>query len=62
MDFIKPLLTSYERPSEINIFDALPATSTGEILKYKLAVSLYAEADASASARPGQCRGQQIRP
>jgi long-chain acyl-CoA synthetase len=30
------LLTSYKRPSEILILDALPAASTGKILKHKL--------------------------
>jgi long-chain acyl-CoA synthetase len=29
-------LTSYKRPSEIVILDALPAASTGKILKHKL--------------------------
>jgi long-chain acyl-CoA synthetase len=33
-------LTSYKRPSEIVVLDALPATSTGKILKHKLAESL----------------------
>jgi long-chain acyl-CoA synthetase len=35
-----PQLTSYKRPSEIIVLDALPATSTGKILKHKLAESL----------------------
>jgi acyl-CoA synthetase (AMP-forming)/AMP-acid ligase II len=30
------LLTSYKRPSEIRILDALPAASTGKILKHRL--------------------------
>ena len=30
------LLTSYKRPSEILVLDALPAASTGKILKHKL--------------------------
>jgi acyl-CoA synthetase (AMP-forming)/AMP-acid ligase II len=30
------LLTSYKRPSEIHILDALPAASTGKIIKHKL--------------------------
>jgi len=42
-----PQLTSYKRPSEIIIVDALPATSTGKILKHKLAESLR-------DAAPGQ--------
>jgi acyl-CoA synthetase (AMP-forming)/AMP-acid ligase II len=33
-------LTSYKRPSEIVVLEALPATSTGKILKHKLAESL----------------------
>jgi long-chain acyl-CoA synthetase len=33
-------LTSYKRPSEIVVLDALPATSTGKILKHRLAESL----------------------
>ncbi|SDO69884.1 class I adenylate-forming enzyme family protein [Afipia sp. GAS231] len=37
---IAPLLTSYKRPSEIILMDALPATSTGKLLKHKLAESL----------------------
>jgi long-chain acyl-CoA synthetase len=31
------LLTPYKRPSEINVVDALPAASTGKILKHRLA-------------------------
>ena len=41
MAFINPQLTSYKRPSEIIVLDALPATSTGKILKLKLAESLH---------------------
>jgi long-chain acyl-CoA synthetase len=37
---VAPQLTSYKRPSEIVLLDALPATSTGKILKHKLAESL----------------------
>jgi len=40
MAHIAPQLTSYKRPSEIILIDALPATSTGKILKHKLAESL----------------------
>jgi acyl-CoA synthetase (AMP-forming)/AMP-acid ligase II len=40
MAFIAPQLTSYKRPSEIVVLAALPATSTGKILKHKLAESL----------------------
>jgi len=35
-----PQLTSYKRPSEIILMDALPATSTGKLLKHKLAETL----------------------
>jgi acyl-CoA synthetase (AMP-forming)/AMP-acid ligase II len=35
-----PQLTSYKRPSEIIVLDASPATSTGKILKHKLAECL----------------------
>jgi acyl-CoA synthetase (AMP-forming)/AMP-acid ligase II len=31
------LLTPYKRPSEIIVLDALPAASTGKILKHRLA-------------------------
>jgi long-chain acyl-CoA synthetase len=40
MAHIAPLLTSYKRPSEIILMDTLPATSTGKLLKHKLAESL----------------------
>jgi long-chain acyl-CoA synthetase len=40
MAHIAPQLTSYKRPSEIVLMDALPATSTGKLLKHKLAESL----------------------
>jgi acyl-CoA synthetase (AMP-forming)/AMP-acid ligase II len=43
MAFINPQLTSYKRPSEIIVLDVLPATSTGKILKHKLAESLRSE-------------------
>jgi long-chain acyl-CoA synthetase len=42
MAHVAPQLTSYKRPSEIIVVDALPATSTGKILKHKLAESLRA--------------------
>jgi long-chain acyl-CoA synthetase len=42
MAHIAPQLTSYKRPSEIIVLDALPATSTGKILKHKLAETLRA--------------------
>ena len=47
--FINPQLTSYKRPSAIIVLDALPATSTGKILKHKLAESLR---DAAAKTEP----------
>ena len=40
---VVPQLTSYKRPSEIILLDALPATSTGKILKHKLADSLRSQ-------------------
>lgn len=40
MAYVAPQLTSYKRPSEIILMDALPATSTGKLLKHKLAESL----------------------
>ncbi len=46
MAFVKPQLTSYKRPSEIIVLDALPATSTGKILKHKLAESLHGRMNA----------------
>ena len=42
MTFVNGQLTSYKRPSQIVVLDALPATSTGKILKHKLAESLRA--------------------
>ena len=36
---VAPQLTSYKRPSEIILLDALPVTSSGKILKHKLADS-----------------------
>jgi acyl-CoA synthetase (AMP-forming)/AMP-acid ligase II len=40
MAHVAPQLTSYKRPSEIVLMDTLPATSTGKLLKHKLAESL----------------------
>jgi long-chain acyl-CoA synthetase len=40
MAHVAPQLTAYKRPSEIILMDALPATSTGKLLKHKLAESL----------------------
>lgn len=40
MTYVHGQLTSYKRPSQIVVLDALPATSTGKILKHKLAESL----------------------
>jgi acyl-CoA synthetase (AMP-forming)/AMP-acid ligase II len=39
-------ITSYKRPSEIIVLDALPATSTGKILKHQLAERVRAPQDA----------------
>jgi acyl-CoA synthetase (AMP-forming)/AMP-acid ligase II len=43
MAHVAPQLTSYKRPSEIIVLEALPATSTGKILKHKLAETLRAD-------------------
>src|SRR5215208_5923536 len=43
MSFMRSQLTSYKRPCKIIVLDALPATSTGKILKHKLAESLRDE-------------------
>jgi long-chain acyl-CoA synthetase len=43
MAHVSPQLTAYKRPSEIIVLPALPATSTGKILKHKLAESLRAQ-------------------
>jgi len=42
MAHVAPQLTAYKRPSEIIVLAALPATSTGKILKHKLAETLRA--------------------
>jgi long-chain acyl-CoA synthetase len=44
MAHVAPQLTSYKRPAEIILMDALPATSTGKILKHKLAESVRSQA------------------
>jgi long-chain acyl-CoA synthetase len=54
MSFIRFQLTSYKRPSKIIILDALPATSTGKILKHKLAESLRGGGGDPAPARPAE--------
>jgi acyl-CoA synthetase (AMP-forming)/AMP-acid ligase II len=59
MSFIRSQLTSYKRPSEIVILDALPATSTGKILKHKLAESLR-EGDAAPPAQTPEFRRQHV--
>jgi acyl-CoA synthetase (AMP-forming)/AMP-acid ligase II len=59
MSFIRLQLTSYKRPSEIVILDALPATSTGKILKHKLAESLRGEGECP-PAQTAEFRRQQI--
>jgi acyl-CoA synthetase (AMP-forming)/AMP-acid ligase II len=42
MAHVAPQLTSYKRPSQIIVLDVMPATSTGKILKHKLAETLRA--------------------
>ncbi len=44
-------LTSYKRPSEIVILDALPAASTGKILKHKLKETAIARGASATSRR-----------
>jgi acyl-CoA synthetase (AMP-forming)/AMP-acid ligase II len=56
MNFIRFQLTSYKRPSEIIILDALPATSTGKILKHKLAESLRGEGGKTPPAQTAELR------
>jgi long-chain acyl-CoA synthetase len=57
MSFMRSQLTSYKRPSKIIILDGLPATSTGKILKHKLAEALCGEAP---PAQAAPLRRQQI--
>lgn len=47
--FLKHQLTAYKRPSEIILLDALPASSTGKILKHQLAQSLRSQQKMSAA-------------
>jgi len=54
MSFIRFQLTSYKRPSKIVILDALPAASTGKILKHKLAESLRVEGSDAPPARTAE--------
>lgn len=54
MSFVRFQLTSYKRPSKIIILDALPATSTGKILKHKLAESLRGEGGENPSGADGR--------
>jgi acyl-CoA synthetase (AMP-forming)/AMP-acid ligase II len=42
-DYIRDQLAPYKRPSEIIVLNALPASSTGKILKHQLAQSLKAQ-------------------
>jgi acyl-CoA synthetase (AMP-forming)/AMP-acid ligase II len=42
-DYIRDQLAPYKRPSKIVVLDALPATSTGKILKHQLAQSLIVQ-------------------
>src|SRR5437763_10550267 len=57
LSFVRFQLTSYKRPSKIIVLEALPATSTGKILKHKLAESLCGEAP---PAQAAPLRRQQI--
>lgn len=43
MAHVAPQLASYKRPSEIILLETLPATSTGKILKHKLAESVRSQ-------------------
>ena len=52
MSFIRSQLTSYKRPSKIIVLDALPATSTGKILKHELAESSWRVAKPLRRRRP----------
>ncbi|WP_436215851.1 class I adenylate-forming enzyme family protein [Bradyrhizobium sp. LjRoot220] len=54
MSYIRFQLTSYKRPSEIIILDALPATSTGKILKHKLVESSRTEGGGTPAARTAE--------
>jgi long-chain acyl-CoA synthetase len=60
MSFMRSQLTSYKRPSKIIILDALPATSTGKILKHKLAEFLRGEGDESPPVRAAEFRRQHV--
>ncbi|MET4482121.1 AMP-binding protein [Bradyrhizobium sp. F1.13.3] len=60
MSYVRFQLTSYKRPSEIIILDSLPATSTGKILKHKLAESVRGEGSKTASAQTAELRRQHI--
>ena len=60
MSFTRLQLTSYKRPSKIVILDALPATSTGKILKHKLAESLRGEGGETPPAQTAEPRRRQI--
>ena len=60
MSFIRFQLTSYKRPSKIIILDALPATSTGKILKHKLAEFLRGEGGEAPPALTAEFRRHMI--
>ncbi|MBR1193669.1 AMP-binding protein [Bradyrhizobium sp. AUGA SZCCT0160] len=60
MGFIRFQLTSYKRPSKIIILDALPATSTGKILKHKLAESLRGQGGETPPAQTAEPRRQHV--
>lgn len=48
MEYVRDQLAPYKRPSDIVVLEALPATSTGKILKHQLAQSLQATATGKA--------------
>ncbi len=44
---VRPQLTAYKRPSEIVVLDTLPASSTGKILKHRLAAAVLETSERS---------------
>jgi acyl-CoA synthetase (AMP-forming)/AMP-acid ligase II len=59
MDYAARQLTSYKRPREIILLKALPAASTGKVLKHQL---WEAAAAANAPGPTAQCLAQQAKP
>jgi acyl-CoA synthetase (AMP-forming)/AMP-acid ligase II len=60
MEFVRSQLTSYKRPSEIIVLDDLPASSTGKILKHRLAESIRGDCNEASWAQPVQLLPQEI--